>query len=223
MKWAEKPQRGQSCCTKHKRVFFIHHSSTQMCQRFNVAPTARPSCRIMRRRLILQLVLCLLTQTVRRIIFSKLEPAASYLLLWAGENDKLGSLVRDFSRLSWPPLSLSSATSERCRLRPRSSVSLHLMPSHLPSLFFFFFFLISVVQSLSPLSISPFSSTIKPISSLSSPVSPPQCGHGLDNYITPEQWRSARTRCLTQVGFYLPILSLGTYGTLKNVRVCVGS
>ncbi|KAM8772227.1 protein Dok-7-like [Acanthopagrus schlegelii] len=25
-----------------------------------------------------------------------------------------------------------------------------------------------------------------------------QCGHGLDNYITPEQWRSARTRCLTQ-------------------------
>ncbi|KAK1886769.1 Protein Dok-7 [Dissostichus eleginoides] len=26
-----------------------------------------------------------------------------------------------------------------------------------------------------------------------------QCGHGLDNYITPEQWRSARNRCLSQV------------------------
>nr|XP_046260121.1 protein Dok-7 [Scatophagus argus] len=26
-----------------------------------------------------------------------------------------------------------------------------------------------------------------------------QCGHGLDNYITPEQWRSVRNRCLTQV------------------------
>ncbi|KAM9363600.1 protein Dok-7 [Symphorus nematophorus] len=26
-----------------------------------------------------------------------------------------------------------------------------------------------------------------------------QCGHGFDNYITPEQWRSARNRCLTQV------------------------
>ncbi|XP_039653264.1 protein Dok-7 isoform X1 [Perca fluviatilis] len=27
----------------------------------------------------------------------------------------------------------------------------------------------------------------------------PQCSHGLDNYITPELWRSARNRCLTQV------------------------
>ncbi|XP_068585158.1 protein Dok-7-like isoform X2 [Cebidichthys violaceus] len=26
-----------------------------------------------------------------------------------------------------------------------------------------------------------------------------QCSHGLDNYVTPEQWRSARNRCLTQV------------------------
>ncbi|TMS23953.1 Protein Dok-7, partial [Larimichthys crocea] len=26
-----------------------------------------------------------------------------------------------------------------------------------------------------------------------------QCGHGLDNYITPEQWKSAKNRCLTQV------------------------
>ncbi|XP_071360013.1 protein Dok-7 isoform X2 [Trachinotus anak] len=31
-----------------------------------------------------------------------------------------------------------------------------------------------------------------------------QCNHSLDNYITPEQWRSARNRCLTQVASSTP-------------------
>ncbi|XP_070779364.1 protein Dok-7-like [Enoplosus armatus] len=31
------------------------------------------------------------------------------------------------------------------------------------------------------------------------PCLPTQCSHGMDNYITPEQWRSTRNRCSTQV------------------------
>lgn len=106
-----------------------------------------------------------------------------------------------------------------CHLLKMSALSSQLCISSRHALtppLFVLFSLISVVQSLSPLSISPFSSTIKPVSSLSSLVSPTQCAHGLDNYITPEQWQSARTRCPTQVGFYLPILSLGTSGTIKT-------
>ncbi|XP_059213229.1 protein Dok-7 [Centropristis striata] len=34
-----------------------------------------------------------------------------------------------------------------------------------------------------------------------------QCSHGLDNYITPEQWRSAKNRCFTQVANSPPGLS----------------
>lgn len=41
------------------------------------------------------------------------------------------------------------------------------------------------------------------------PCLPTQCSEGLDNYITPEQWRSARNRCLTQVRFDLPISGPG--------------
>ncbi|XP_063740778.1 protein Dok-7 [Eleginops maclovinus] len=43
-------------------------------------------------------------------------------------------------------------------------------------------------------------STPRPLLPSGGPVSgETQCGHGLDNYITPEQWRSARNRCSSQV------------------------
>uniref|UniRef100_UPI0037E8034F protein Dok-7-like n=1 Tax=Semicossyphus pulcher TaxID=241346 RepID=UPI0037E8034F len=34
-----------------------------------------------------------------------------------------------------------------------------------------------------------------------------QCSHGLDNYITPEQWRSARSRCMTRIADSPSLLS----------------
>ncbi|XP_023123954.2 protein Dok-7 isoform X2 [Amphiprion ocellaris] len=47
-----------------------------------------------------------------------------------------------------------------------------------------------------------------------------QCGHGLDNYITPEQWRSARNRCLTQVD-NPPSPSLAASADTKDPPLCV--
>ncbi|KAM6942311.1 protein Dok-7 [Lycodopsis pacificus] len=47
-----------------------------------------------------------------------------------------------------------------------------------------------------------------------------QCSPGLDNYITPEQWRSARNRCLTQVANSPsgPSPSADTPGVLQSAR-----
>ncbi|XP_041790164.1 protein Dok-7 [Chelmon rostratus] len=63
-----------------------------------------------------------------------------------------------------------------------------------------------------------------------------QSGRGLDNYITPEQWRSARNRCLAQVAnspsglsppadtegvFVNAINVLGSYTAVENAPLCV--
>uniref|UniRef100_A0A3B4ZNB9 Protein Dok-7-like n=1 Tax=Stegastes partitus TaxID=144197 RepID=A0A3B4ZNB9_9TELE len=48
-----------------------------------------------------------------------------------------------------------------------------------------------------------------------------QCSHGLDNYITPEQWRSARNRCLTQVDISPLAGSQSASADTKDPSLCV--
>lgn len=136
----------------------------------------------------------------------------------------MGHAVRDFSCLSQPPFCLPSAT-----FKDVSSVLLALyhslfLTSCPPTLLLNPFINLSVHGCLhflpSNLIVSQYFKKVAVFlldnvnfescqdKYLTLPCLLIQYSHGLDNYITPEQWRSARNRCFMQVRCYLLIVAI---------------